>query len=69
MTIGFRFGVLSFIGLAASGFPALQVMAENNTDNQSRYFISQDYSPTNKNAPKNNGDCGPTCVALEPQTS
>ena len=29
-----------------------------------QYFISQDKDKTNPHAPKNNGDCGPTCLSM-----
>jgi hypothetical protein len=64
MNIGSRFVALIFIGLAVACFPVQRAKADNNADDPSRYFISQGKSPTNKNALKNNGDCGPTCVAM-----
>ena len=42
----------------------LPCKAKNDGDDPNRYFICQMMSRSNKNAAKNNGDCGPTCVAM-----
>jgi hypothetical protein len=64
MINGSRFFALIIVSLILAGFQTQQIRAENNGDDPNRYFICQMKSPSNKEATKNNGDCGPTCVAM-----
>ena len=51
--------------IASLLFLALSSLLQAETGNHPKqYFISQDKDKTNQNAPKNNGDCGPTCLVM-----